>query len=354
LKYYNKIDGLRFFAIFLVLIAHFAPFFGSKFSAAYYGVDLFFVISGFLITGILLKSKAPTFWDSYKNFIGRRTLRIFPIYYLTVLILLFVGLPVVKNNLVYVLTYSFNYAQVFLKLPPNPINHFWSLCVEEQFYLFWPFIILFLKDKNRNYLNFLILSIIIIGFSQMTLSWIPGLSEYNYTGLLTRMGSLGFGALGAILFNSNKLPSKIFESKIIEYVVLIILLFALIGPFKIKYLIMAICSFYFVLKSAHSDFKINIINKVLQNRIIIYIGSISYGIYVYHIPFSYYFTQYVFNPIWDSINFSPTGFSNQLYHHPWVVKFPLYTVLSILIASFSYKFIETPILKLKDRFFLMK
>ena len=81
MKRIDQVDGLRFIAVVFVLIEHFASIIGKYISAGYYGVDLFFVISGFLITGILLNSKG-TFGSVYKKFIGRRTLRIFPLYYL--------------------------------------------------------------------------------------------------------------------------------------------------------------------------------------------------------------------------------------------------------------------------------
>jgi peptidoglycan/LPS O-acetylase OafA/YrhL len=80
MKYLVRIDGLRFDAIALVLIQYFAAGIGKHFSARFYGVDLFFVISGFLTTSILIKANDKGFKRNYINFIVRRTLRIFPIY----------------------------------------------------------------------------------------------------------------------------------------------------------------------------------------------------------------------------------------------------------------------------------
>ncbi len=85
-RYYTHIDGLRALAISLVMIQHFGGELPKYFSAGYYGVDLFFVISGFLITAILLKSQGG-FGTAYKTFMGRRTLRIFPVYYLALAVL---------------------------------------------------------------------------------------------------------------------------------------------------------------------------------------------------------------------------------------------------------------------------
>jgi peptidoglycan/LPS O-acetylase OafA/YrhL len=140
-KYFDKIDGLRFVAIAFVLIEHFANDIGHRLSAGYYGVDLFFVISGFLITNILLKSKG-SFKQAYTKFLGRRTLRIFPIYYLTIGVLLLLSYDTYKHDALYLLTYTFNYAWVYLDIESNSLSHFWSLAVEEQFYLFWAYVLL--------------------------------------------------------------------------------------------------------------------------------------------------------------------------------------------------------------------
>ena len=212
MKYYEKIDGLRFIAIFLVLIEHFAIFIGRHISAGYFGVDLFFVISGFLISTILLKDNNNSFQKNYLNFIGRRTLRIFPIYYLTILILYLLNLPVVKEEIFYLISYSYNYAWASSGYPLNPVAHFWSLAVEEQFYLFWPFIILLLKNYYK-FLLFLIITIIIFGYTLMIFDILPSISKFNSVGLHTRMASLGMGALGAVLSKKNYLPVKLFKSK---------------------------------------------------------------------------------------------------------------------------------------------
>jgi len=197
MKYYEKIDGLRFVAIFFVLVEHFAFFLGRYISAGYYGVDLFFVISGFLITSILLKPNEKTFKTNYKNFLGRRTLRIFPIYYLTILILWVLNLHMIRDKLAWFVTYSFNYAWVLYNLPLSPVTHFWSLCVEEQFYLFWPLIVLSLKSRQQK-LMILIIGIVVLGYVQLIFNIFPSIGAYNMTGLFTRMSSLGLGEPGFI------------------------------------------------------------------------------------------------------------------------------------------------------------
>ncbi len=349
MNYYKKIDGLRFVAISMVLIEHFAYFIGSKFSAGYYGVDLFFVISGFLITSILLNSKDPSFVNAYKKFIGRRTLRIFPLYYLTVTILFLAQVEVAQKYIVFLLTYTYNYVEVYYHVPLNALSHFWSLCVEEQFYLFWPFIVLGFRRKPQ--ILFLIIPVLILfSFSQLTFRWIESLNPYNFVNLITRMGSLGLGAFGALLYKTNRVPDNLLRNRWIEYSVYLLLAFLLATSFQIKYLLLGLCSLYLVLKSVHSEFHFKPLNKMLSARLPVYLGSISYGIYVFHLPVAYFVSEYFFDPFWTSINFgdSPIGF---IRWHSWAVKLPLYSLITIGLAMLSYRFFERPILSLKDKFF---
>jgi peptidoglycan/LPS O-acetylase OafA/YrhL len=350
MKYYPKINGLRFIAIFLVLIEHFAYFIGKRITAGYYGVDLFFVISGFLVTSVLLATKKESFSDNYVHFVGRRTLRIFPIYYFTIFILLIVGVDAVSKNLFSLLTYTYNYASIHNNISPNPVFQFWSLAVEEQFYLLWPFIVIPLKKKPLVLLS-IISVVVIVGYSQLIFSIFPRLSAYNYVSLLTRMASLGLGALGAILATHNLLSENFFKNKFIEYIILSLLILMLLLNYKIKLLVLGFCSLYLVLKVSFFDLSYEPFNKFLCNKYIMYIGTISYGIYVFHGPISYYFGQYIFDPFWNGIRFESLGKFSKLEWHPWIIKFPLYSLLSIGVSALSFKYFETPILKLKDRIF---
>lgn len=345
--YFKKIDGLRFVAIAFVIIEHFANFIGKNIKAGYFGVDLFFVISGFLITSILLKPNCKTFGENYKNFIGRRTLRIFPLYYLTIIILWFLNFENVRTYLAWFLTYSFNYAWPYYNLPVNRTTHFWSLSVEEQFYLFWPLIVLSLK-KNQIFLMYLTISIICFGYLQLCFNIFPSISKYNNSGLLTRMASLGAGGLGAILYSRDILPKKILLNKPIEYFILILLIITLLTDYKIHFLVMGFCSLFLVLKAAYYDFRLNILNIMLSNKNIVWIGTISYGIYLFHPIIAYYLDTYCFNILWSKIDFS---FCPILEWHPWIFKLPIYSFITVIVAALSMNFFEKPILLLKDRWF---
>ncbi|HTB53048.1 MAG TPA: acyltransferase [Ferruginibacter sp.] len=351
MKYIRQLDGLRFLAIFFVLIQHFATIIGQHMSAGYYGVELFFVISGFLITPILLKSDEP-FISAYKKFIGRRTLRIFPIYYLTIVILLVLNYVYIKAYLIYFLTYTYNYAWDHFDIPINAVTHFWSLCVEEQFYLIWPFLVLGLRN-NIKVLKWVILAVIIFSTLQECATVITSIPFFIYPhGIAQQANSLALGALGAILFNENKIPIRLLDSKWIEYSVFLLLMIFLLTDYRLKFIVCPLCSLFFILKTAHNGFLFKPLNNLLNNKLIIYIGSISYGIYVFHLPMEHYFTTYVFDPlIWHKINFNALGRFKIIRRNSWIVKFPLYSFISILLAHLSYKYFERPILSFKDRYF---
>lgn len=346
MTYYPKIDGLRFIAIAAVMVHHIANIFSTFIDWGYFGVDLFFVISGFLITSILLKSTG-TFKSTYGNFLARRSLRIFPLYYFTLTILILIGHPVVWGEMGYLLTYTFNYRFPHIELA-NPVGHFWSLSVEEQFYLFWPFMVLGFKNRPKLLIT---ITSLMIGFAYLQIYFhlIPTISMYNYTGLPTRMGSLGLGALGATLYaNPSEGFKRLLYNAYIEIVMLILWAWSLysFSPF-----FLGLASLFMVLKAAEDSFFIKPLGKLLCHPHVIYIGRISYGLYVYHVIIIYYATPYVFDPLWDSIDFASWGRLSILQYHSWLVKLPVYSLMTVLTAALSYQYFERPFLNLKDRFF---
>src|SRR5215218_136502 len=156
--YRPQLDALRFFAIAGVLVAHNldpgqAPWIFSRFDYAETGVRLFFVLSGFLITGILLGEReaadaAPhRRISAIRRFYARRFLRIFPIYYLTLAVVLVTAVSPARRIWPWLFTYTTNiYAWHRLDWP-GPVGHLWTLAVEEQFYLVWPWFLLFVPRK---------------------------------------------------------------------------------------------------------------------------------------------------------------------------------------------------------------
>jgi len=160
-----QLDGVRGLAILLILGHHtlaansettsrvIALFIAIR-KSMWLGVDLFFALSGFLITGILFESlRGPHF---LRNFYGRRALRIFPLYYLALFVVWLIGLPIAMHWSGYqwvLLTYLDNTRLWIGQAVPHPLvdltGHLWSLALEEQFYLIWPLLVLLLRDRRR-------------------------------------------------------------------------------------------------------------------------------------------------------------------------------------------------------------
>ena len=159
MRYIKQLDSIRAIAVILVLIWHWLPKTSilNTFRTGPFGVTIFFVLSGFLITKILLdnRNNAERLNNSkgtvLKSFYSRRILRIFPAYYLTVFLTLLLhrklGLSFPFPEFLSSITYTSDFYVFELKKWPLLTPHFWSLSVEEQFYLIWPLIILFIPKK---------------------------------------------------------------------------------------------------------------------------------------------------------------------------------------------------------------
>jgi peptidoglycan/LPS O-acetylase OafA/YrhL len=105
------------------------------------------------------------------------------------------------------------------------------------------------------------------------------------------------------------------------------------------------------MKASFFEFRIGAIDRLLLNSAVVYVGSISYGIYLFHVPLGMWLTEYVFDPVWLAIPWDNLGEFSRLRWHSWIFKFPLYTAATIALAALSYRFIESPILTFKDRWF---
>ena len=349
-----QIDGLRTIAVLAAIFSHYMPETCKYINYGHAGVQLFFVISGFLITGILLQGRndfaLKTVEASGSNYIRqfyiRRFLRIFPLYYGVVFALLLANR--LESSLPIHLTYTSN---IYMGLTGQSISasHFWSLCVEEQFYLFWPFIILFTPKKHllRTMLSLIVFSLLFRVFSlAMGLPW---QSMYLLT---ANLDCLSAGAILAMFWRDQHLISSIAKKTAVmgwlgltTLVVLIILSIMFPQPagygFKLRYifqnLIYAVLFSNIVYHSAigYSGY----IGKLLNLSAMKYIGRISYGLYVYH-PFPFA----VLTLICLELNiFKPEG---------WIHIFAS-LVITVIAASISWHFFEAPINNLK-RFFPYK
>ncbi len=204
-KHLPELDGIRGVAVLSVILHH-----GFGFELGWFGVELFFALSGYLITGILLDAKGKlTGWDYFRGFYGRRSLRIFPLYYL-VLVLVFIVLPAIapapfalfdpaREHAIWFWTYTQNILFAREGNLLHGVFHLWSLAVEEQFYLLFPLLIYLLGTTALLWVLPLLCVAGIV--SRMTL--FTGYPGY-YVLLPCRLDSLLVGAMLALLVRTHR------------------------------------------------------------------------------------------------------------------------------------------------------
>lgn len=361
MKYIKPLDSIRTIAVLLVILSHWLPLTYIKiFDLGFVGVNIFFVLSGFLITRILLENKKEAETNNQnkllviKNFIIRRSLRIFPIYYLTILILFLISEKTgtsIKQDFEYYVTYSSNYLFFVKQDWDGKLSHLWSLAVEEQFYLIWPWLIIF---TNQKYLKHIILSVSIFGIlSNYILVYI-----FPHHIMLNVLTPTCFDAFcsGAILayimvYKTEDVQTFIRWLSYLAPVCLLIFIFGSLYNFNTILPIRTLVSVFSLYLIAFTiQYQGSIVHTVLlNNKALIFLGKVSYGIYLYHnfIPW-----------IWQ-------GFINKLnqlnVHIPLINSFIPDTIsraltllerfaLLVLISWLSWILIESPINKLKDRF----
>lgn len=199
----NQIDGLRFIAFLAVFLVHSDT---ARFWWGSHGVSLFFVISGFLITRILISCETGPRTHVLGNFYARRALRIFPAYYLVLgLAAATVGIAYLPVHLLYVMNWGiFFYTWIqpgLVDIAWDPARmygiHFWSLCVEEQFYLLFPLLFSFLRSARARLSGLLVLWVASIGFRMLFAAFLPK-AAYGLIPLVCGE-FLVAGAVGAVM-----------------------------------------------------------------------------------------------------------------------------------------------------------
>jgi peptidoglycan/LPS O-acetylase OafA/YrhL len=346
--YFKQLDGLRALAAIMVMGYHYFSYIGAATplqlrlmqasTLGITGVTLFFVLSGFLITRILLSSKGTKGY--FRNFYARRALRILPLYYFY-LIIVYAGYPALFNTSPaplghQLIFYGFlqNIAQTFGWNISGP-GHYWSLAVEEHFYLFWPVVVHLFSNKQ--------LFKVLLGIVAAALLLRIGMVLYGFpvaTFTLTRMDSLAFGALLALYEAERGFPpssKRLFPALMAAALAPALILLPLVSGKSLA----AVQVFKFLLTSL---FYLGLIGYVvsasrtstlhgrfLQSPIMAYAGRISYGLYVFH-PFAYKLTgQYL-----NSGN--------------WTLNLFIFLGLAFTLAACSFRFIESPFLRLKKHF----
>ena len=354
--HYPALDGLRGVAIIAVIVYHNFPYGNSLFG--WLGVDLFFVLSGFLITRILMKSiqQNPKI-EVLKNFYIRRALRIFPLYYLFLFVFLFLfpTLGILKNE---VLEYQENkwwfifYIQNWLftnNLPQNSqfLNHFWSLGVEEQYYILWPIIIFFVRKPKK--LIVLLTGFLILLFVFRCIVWNAHFSNFNYTTFytFTRFDGIIVGSLIALIVQLKKDFLLYHTATVVTGLALLNFLFYFLNRDRqLPYLAFigytTFASMFGILVYELTTGNNILLKKILSVSILRFLGKISYGLYMFHFPVYYFLKKVIFN-FFDSTFGLPVIYSS-------LITALTTTLIAVLLSIISYYLFEIQFLKLKQKF----
>lgn len=351
-QYYGQLDTIRGYAVMSVIFTHtvFVPFI-MKFKIGVVGLNLFFVMSGFLITEILYNDVAKNYSvkQILKKFYWRRTLRIFPLYYLVCIAAFLLNFDTGRKLFVYNATYVTNIYLYLTNDVAGAFVHIWLLCVEEQFYLIWPALLLMtLKVKLRT-----ILTVIGIAVLIRFCFWyfqIYNFGTFNYSMTPACFDAFGFGGLLAY-FKSFKVEQlkKILKLWLVPTLCILFYIYITLHPENIfltaviRRLVLSIFSFYIIGFVAMDMYPKN---KILNVKAVKYIGTISYGVYLFHVPVIHAMNDVV-SSFLQNISFIH---NSALKYNLYVFTFPFFTVVIILIATLSYNIIEMPFLKLKTKF----
>ncbi|MFC1680738.1 acyltransferase family protein [Pseudomonadota bacterium] len=345
--YRPQLDALRALAVFAVLIHHFAPTLGSyiNVSLGYQGVRLFFVLSGYLITTILI-NESKAIKDNEKSlgnalfvFYSRRLLRLGPAYCGVLGVSFFLLNPDVRSGIFYYLTYTQNFLFAIQGWFPGTTAHLWSLAVEEQFYLLWP-IVVFLTPIRHVYIC--CIAMILISSIYKYLGYRYGMSLFEsgldlYVMPMAHFDSLGVGALLACMNTTMKIKNIRLYLQLMSTTALVVVFIAFITlpATEIKPDMLDL-SWALVFGYIVYECDVGVrgrLGKVLEVRPLVWLGKISYGIYLYHL-----FVAYALAPLLSSAQLGE------------FTSFLILTTMTVLVSTVSWYLIEKPANTLKKHF----
>lgn len=356
-KYLPSIDSLRALAVLAVIIYHVDV---NYLPGGFLGVDLFFVLSGYLISSLIIKEYRKTGSLNLYNFYIRRARRLLPAVYFMitvglVVMVLFNEVLLRKSHLdsIFGYIYSSNWWYIFHKLDyfdsfgaQSPFKHLWSLAIEEQFYMIFPLLFLLVNRKkkskdgtyklNKNFL-YVVLGLILVSLiAHILLFDINNISRI-YFGTDTRAFSLLVGVVGAILYPMERLHAKVtLQQNIIYSVISLVSIATLITVmiytseyntwlYRGGFLLVAILGLIVIISSGKQH---TLISRLLSFKPVVFIGKISYSLYLWHFP-----VLVLTTPVSEIGN-------------PNIIFVILRIILTFVLATTSYLFVETPIRKL--------
>lgn len=369
--YIKSLDGVRALAILLVMSFHFGlDHFG------WLGVQLFFVLSGYLISGILWKEKfsESNLRDKFKKFWARRSLRIFPLYFgfllaITLIYLIFSFPSYYPTYAPFLATYTVNFTRTLTDWHTNPLfTHLWSLSVEEQFYFIFPLIVfLFPAGFVKRFMVFFILVTPAVRFLLGRYYFAEGLegevvADAIYWNTLSHLDAFFMGGIIPVLSLHKKIkkPQLLFAFSVFVIIVAglwnyyqdnsVFPYFRDLGYghgqtgnyehiWHYTVLNIGFASFILMLVAGGQGLVVPVIRKVLESNWMVKIGRVSYGMYVFHwAVIIYLFDRYLQT-------------DNYLLR---LLLFIPYSVVVYIIAELSYRLFEVRFINLKDKLFAYK
>lgn len=356
------LNSFRFFAFFAVFLFHL-----DFFEFGYMGVHAFFVLSGFLLTPIILQMNEhlPT-KQYFINFYGRRSLRIFPLYFFYLIAISLIAYIAIEHfdydvndrlkraldQMVYAATYTYNFFAMSSSYEQTQtITHFWSLAVEEQFYLIWPLVIYLLhKTTIKRALIVIIVSGPIIRFLLAQLVLADTNNSFNSVEMVVysfTLSSFDAFAIGGYFALYGKQTNNFIILGLFILLVVIGLAMDYVAGNGIDIRSFGYADFmkndykyvwaFSIFSLLFAMILVNIREKVFlpfvfENGIVAYLGKISYGLYVYHFPLVYFMTH-------------------ELSHLSFYLRAPIILLTTIAIAALSYHLLEKRFLEAKDKYF---
>jgi peptidoglycan/LPS O-acetylase OafA/YrhL len=338
--YLPGLNGFRAIAALAVVFSHinlnlgkFGLDRGEGLQLANFGVTIFFTLSGFLITYLLLCEQLEAATISINKFYVRRILRIWPLYFLYVFIVL--GLfwsTTATPDLGYYIFFIPNVALALSATLPL-LAHYWSLGVEEQFYAFWPWVV----KKAGNLKLFLVIFIIVFVLVKVIVKFLPGGHTIQVLLHYTRFGCMAIGALGAYYWHTQPQKLKPLFHPIVEILGWGCIMLLFINRFHffsiIDHELIAAISVLLMINQVQGKPLIS-----LEYPVFDYLGKISFGLYVY-------------NPL--LIHLLAKSLLNSGISSDWAYYFLIYMATPLFIigvAHVSYRYLERPFLKIKGRF----
>lgn len=361
--FFSGLNGLRAIAALAVVFSHITqglhdfgldPFIFGKYAdgnpkttlLAGFGVSIFFTLSGFLITYLLLE-EGKTGEINIKNFYVRRILRIWPLYYLYLILSLLTAIifdiTYEKYSILFYVLMLSNIPFVFGGMLPF-VGHYWSLGVEEQFYSFWPWIVK--KSKSIMKTSFIIcVGLIVLKLVTKIIeikTQSGGVSLFYNTLHVTRFHCMLIGAFGAILYyEKNSLFLQLTNNFISQFISWLIIALVTINRFHIASVIdnelISIVSVFLIIGQIEKSKRI--IN--LDIPFFDFIGKISYGIYVIHPLLIYYLSKSLI-------------FSDKTAIYNYIILYVTVFITTIFLAYISYFYFEKYFLNMKDRYSTIK